>query len=51
MYISMAFIALAIFFSFRQALAQIAKKRKYFVISNELTSHLSLNSESKTATL
>lgn len=43
MYITMAFLALAIFFTFRQAFAQIAKKRKYFLIPNEIASHLSLN--------
>jgi hypothetical protein len=44
MSISMAFLALALFFTFRQALAQIAKKSKYFFIFNEIVhGHLSLN--------
>ena len=43
MYIPIAFLALALFFTFRQSLAQIAKKRKYFIISNEVVSHLSSN--------
>lgn len=43
MYISMAFLVLALFFTFRQAFVQIEKKRKYFLIPNKVVSHLSSN--------
>lgn len=43
MYISMAFLALVLFFNFRQALAQILQKSNFFFISNEVPSHSSLN--------